>query len=448
MNKPPACTGCPFYGDGKGFVPDKIVEGSSVLVYAQNPGEYEVEGAKFDGTSYVPYKPEPMIGKTGYALDNIYLPAAGLDRTAISVGNAIRCRVGRSDELPPLDETKTQQAMLHCHLNHFTLPPQTKLIIAQGNYSLQALTQHHGKGDGIEYWRGYLLPLNTIGTPARMENDIWLPAPKEPIPVLATYHIAYTFRDPTAGLITRNDFAKVIKLLAGTWPVKLPPIKTGPPSKWPDIAAFDTEFNPESGYFICYSLYDGETLRVSKTLDSGSVNMEQHPHVIMHNAAADLQYLEMMMPQSAFRYDDTMHAHAVLWSDFAHDLGFLGSLYGRVNAWKHLAHTNPKVYSATDALVTWDAWAALAKEFKRDPQSYSVYTNKQLKLVPIIRDAISTGIRVNTAKCDEHYIEAQAEIDGLNEIAQAMVGWPINMRSNQQVGHQLYKVEKLLELLR
>ena len=446
MNKPPACIGCPFYQDGKGFVPDRIVPGSKVFVYAQNPGKDEVLGEKYDGVGYVPHCVEPMIGKTGFALDNSYLPAAGLSRDEVSIGNAIRCRVGGKDELPPIDEVKTRQAMLHCHLNHFELPPSTKLIIAQGNYSLNALTQRGGKGDGIDYWRGFVLPLNTIGTPQRSMTDIWIPSPNDSVPVLATYHIAYTFREPIASLITRLDFSKVQKILTAKWPEKLPPIIQGGPDVWPLESAFDTEFDPYTGYFICYSLYDGKTLRVSSALDSGVINGS--PHVVMHNAAADLTYLEMMFAGVPFAYDDTMHGHAVLWSDFPHDLGFLGSLYGRINAWKHLMHTNPRVYSAADAHVTWDVWQKIKQEYSRDAQSWKVYTEKQLPLVPIIRDAIAPGIRVNTKRCNEHYVERRTEIDSLNALAQAMVGWPINLRGAAQTGHQLFKVEKLAELLK
>lgn len=432
-----------------GFVPDKLNDQAEVFIYAQNPGDHEELGERWTGTMYEMHKPEPLIGKTGYALDKDYLPKAGLSRDAVSVGNTIRCRDGDSNNLPPLGEVKAQQALLHCHLNHFKLPPATKLIVAQGEYALYAMTQRGlEKNDGITDWRGYLLPYQPIGSNWTFYNDIWMPAPSRPIPVYATYHIAFTFRSPIAGLITMLDFQKISRILKGTWPEQLPLVKEGPPQKWPAVAAFDTEYVPENKFFLMYSMYDGNQLRVSQQLDPGVIMDGSKYHLIMHNSPADLTFVERMFMGIPFSYDDTMHAHAVLWSDFPHDLGFLGSLYANINRWKHLMQTNSLVYSAADALATWDVWEHLKQEFTRDQQSWNIYKNIQLRLVPIIRDAEAMGIRVNQDVVDAHWEREQVFVQEQIQQAHAILGWPLNLRSNDQVKHELFGIQKLTELIR
>ncbi|KKL56655.1 hypothetical protein LCGC14_2243190, partial [marine sediment metagenome] len=40
------CQGCPYFGDGKGFVPDLINDHAPVFIVAQNPGESEERGER------------------------------------------------------------------------------------------------------------------------------------------------------------------------------------------------------------------------------------------------------------------------------------------------------------------------------------------------------------------------------------------------------------------
>src|SRR2546428_7763535 len=89
LAKPPACQGCPFYGDGQGFVPGEL-RGSPVLVYGQNPGaEEEAQG-------------KPFVGATGATMERNYFKVSGLSREDVSLDNAIRCRYKNANELPPL----------------------------------------------------------------------------------------------------------------------------------------------------------------------------------------------------------------------------------------------------------------------------------------------------------------------------------------------------------
>ncbi len=464
MTKPEACIGCPFYGNGQGFVPDTINDQAEVFIYAQNPGEDEEKGRRYTGTvggqdQYEPATPQPLIGKTGYMQDRSFLPLAGLTRDRVSFGNAIRCRYKNKNELPHLDYVVMRDALWHCHTKHFRMPAKTKLIVAQGEYALSALTQEGSeKFRKVSDWRGYVLPFEPLTQPRRFLAGLYFPGDDGTIPVLVTYHLAYLFKDPTATVITKKDWAKIPKILKRTWPKPLPLIHDGPPDVWPARSAFDTEFIPGAGgegstkdKFLCYSLAypsakgDGSlVLHVSEQLEPGAL-VHEKPLVVMQNAPADLPFLEQMLP--AFDYDDIMHMHAVLWSDFPHDLGFLGSLYSSLNRWKHLVDINPKVYSAADSISTWETYEALRNEFVRDPASERVYRNIQVRLIPIIRAAEARGIKINPATTQTAYEKRQAVLDELALRAQAIVGWPLNLRSNDQVKYQLYELEGLLKLV-
>jgi len=444
--KPSACHGCPFFGDGKGFVPDVINDQAEVFIYAQNPGGSEERGERWTGTNYEPFPSQPLIGKTGLEMERTYLPQAGLERSQVSLGNAFRCRYRHKDALPPLKSVIVRQALEHCHKAYFKLPAKTKIISVQGEYALYAMTQEGmDKFRKISDWRGYALPFTPITLPRVIQTEIYHPAPSDVV-VLPGYHIAYTFRDPIARLITKNDWHKIRRVLNGKWPVRLPAIKSGPPSVWPASSAFDTEYVPTTRHFICYSLYDGKTLRVSEELNGGIITPDSHFIVIMHNASVDIPFLNRMVPGAQTTVEDTMYAHAVLWSDFDHDLGFLGSLYSSLNKWKHLDRLNPKMYSAADAFGTWESWEQLKKELSRDPGSQSVY-EIQKKLIPIIMASEERGIRVNPTRSKEAYLERLAKVERLRHRAEAIVGWPINLASNPQVAHHLFQVEGLLKLV-
>mgnify|MGYP001610618359 FL=1 len=459
LPKPKSCYGCPFFGDGQGYVPDRLNDQAEVLIVCQNPGADEEAGRRITGyiggsASYEPCEPQPLIGATGWNLDHKFLPAAGLSRDQVSLANAFRCRLNHENELPGLSMLAPRQALEHCYKAHFKLPPKTRVIVAQGAYSLYQLTQEGAQADDEEEsghsltaWRGYALPFTPITRPRRSHSDIWLPS-HEPsvIPVLATTHVAYGFRVPAATMIGLWDWRKIPKLLAVTWPSPLPFIKQGPPSVWPLEASFDTEYNPRGRHFLCYSLYDGKTLRVSEQLDPGIVPPGSSV-LIMQNAPADIPFANEMLGASNYIYEDTMHAHAILWSDLPHNLNFLGSMYSSTNRWKHLDKVNARVYSAADAYGQWEVWQRLERELKLDPLSIPVY-ERQKKLIPIIMAAEEAGVGINPVRAKEAYLERQVKRDAQAFKAQAIAGWPINVRSNKQVGEYLFDQEELIRILR
>jgi hypothetical protein len=204
---------------------------------------------------------------------------------------------------------------------------------------------------------------------------------------------------------------------------------------------------PETRQLIRYSLAwrrrDGEP--VVHVVDGSTPSPlpigASRPRVVFHHTGADQNYADQLMPEG-YDIEDTMHGHAVLWSDLDHDLGFLGSIYGRLNRWKHLDAASPLIYSGADALVTYDVWCDwIAPQLERDPRSEWVYRNLQLPLVPVIRRA--GNLRVNQEVARAALGQLEAACDDAEARAQAAVGWPMNLGSGPQVVKQLYDIERV-----
>jgi len=475
LKKSEKCRGCPFFGDGLGFVPAEINPGSHVLILAQNPGEMEEQGVKVTGYQgkhaiTEPHPPAPLIGPTGFYMNREFLPIAGMTRESASYDNAIRCRHNHTNNLPPLTNPEMREALWHCHQAYSQVPLTTELIVAQGEYALYAMTQKGMEvGHKVSDWRGYVLPLTPIGAVQETVNDVWTPTKPhvfyegvsvDHTPVLVVNHLASLFKQPEMTIPAKRDWSKIPRILAGNWPQMPPKILTSPPPLWPTKFAFDTEYVPSNNHLIRYSmayppvgLFKPEVVlnivvRVVEREEAlySSTVLTGKPTLILQNADADLDHFESIAGvnlQQGYTFEDTMHAHAVLHSGQPHDLNFLGSMYSPFNRWKHLVDTNPIVYAGCDAASTWYSWEALAREFKRDPQSEKVYREYQLPLVNIIRRAKSKGIRVNQANALRITNELQADVNELNTKAEALVGWPINIASNDQTALQLYKVEQI-----
>ena len=144
LAKPEMCRPCPLWGDGQGFVPDRLVEGAPVLVLAQGPGEDEERGMHVTGyvghdPLYAPCEPQPLIGRTGWWWERHLLPRTGLTREQVSLANVLRCRWGRQDakgrwkkvnELPPA--AILEKASEHCMATYFRIPTGTRLVVACG----------------------------------------------------------------------------------------------------------------------------------------------------------------------------------------------------------------------------------------------------------------------------------------------------------------------------
>jgi uracil-DNA glycosylase family 4 len=424
-----------MYQDGLGYVGDELRENAPLMIVGQNPGdEEEAHG-------------QPFIGKTGADQDKTYLPKTGLSREDCSLTNAIRCRWrGHGNDLPPVDSRLFRDALGHCTRAHARIPSGTKLILATGGYAGVATTGEKVGGDPTDSWRGYLVPHISSKETGRHFHDIWVPG-SQSLPVLLTQHTAYLYRNPEWTPVVLRDWSKVGRYLKGTWPKACPKLTYQAPAIMPHTFAFDTEFDGPTLH-----RWSAATRRQDKTphvwvveatpKGTGSV-VQPGSTLITQNALADIGFLgKVFTLQGESTVEDTMLAHAVLFSDLPHSLNFLGSLYSSMNRWKHLGYSgsNPQLYAGADAWGTWEVWESLLAEFRQDPTSWTVYKDYTLPLVPIIYKAEQAGMRVNKSRLAEVQGQlAQVRTDA-RLLGQASVGWPLNLGSPAQVGDYLYRI--------
>lgn len=442
LPKPDGCLGCPFYGDGRGFVPDEIRERAPILVLGQNPGEQEEQQGR------------PFVGKTGEDMDRNWLKLAGITREQGSFANSIRCRFRHTNDLPKVRETVVATAIEHCRRAHGKLPEGARLVISQGDYAALAATSDPSSTE----WRGYLVPYvgTSAHTAARHLSEPWVPGTGD-LPVLVTVHLARLYRDATLKLATKADWAKASRVLAGRWPRRPPKFLDVPPNFWPKRFAFDTEFelnDDYSGRLHRYSLSvgtgDGQTTVVEADAHVRPRFLEGvRPNAITQYAPADIRQLSRLSGVGleaifdTFLIDDTVFKHGTLYPDMDHNLNFLGSIYASFNRWKHLSDADPQGYAGCDSLGTLEVDNALNLELQRDPTSLGVYEGIDRPTIQDFVEAQYAGIRVDQERREQVEGVLEKETQDARARAIASAGWSINVGSSEQVSAQLFTVEGL-----
>ena len=460
--KPSSCSGCPFEHHGKYYVPDQVNDKAEVYLLAQAPGEDEERGKRYLGTEYRQYgrpaelyeqtEPQPLIGKTGKLLDDRFLPLAGLSRSEISLGNAIRCRPGLSLGLEPnglpgitktmkLETSKADivKALRHCTEAHLHIPSSTKLVVTMGRYAMFALTgiqkedTEYGQKQGVmESWRGYGVDVEDYTGLRTIDTTTYHPFNNRKR-IFFTLHLAALFRGERNRRFWHAvllDFAKIKAILSGTWPQStLPEWSTLPPTTWPKHSAFDTEYLPHmDNQLVRWSLCDNQyNLYCVEADDSpmGKIPIEPGSVVLMQNALADLPHLRGIVDMAQVRIEDLMLADSVLYTGEPHSLNYIQSKYGTLNRHKHLSEDDPQFYSAIDSHQPLYMWLNhYVPVFKTDPLSWKVYRGYVMPLIPIIEKAQHYGSPVDTVKLAETRAILQARIDAYQEEARLLTNNP------------------------
>lgn len=437
MRKPDTCVGCPLYGDGDGFVPDEIVPGSRVAVLLQNPGVEEERRAK------------PAIGPTGDMLNDSFLPQAGLVRGVdVSVCNSLRCRW-----IDPATGLKTNKlptgqvlagALAQCR--QYDRLSGHDVIVAAGGAAWKATSQP----GSITEWRGFLGPAAHQGAK-----------------VLGVLHPADLFRDPKMRLPSMRDWRKIQHVLAGTYPLPVPPVRQLPYNSgtdefrdWVDkhhngpYVVVDTEYDPHTKKLDLLGLAgprDGVGFQIwwqqidpmdRRPIIDALLQLFTKSYVVFQNSFADIPILKHNLGIGYHDYKagigDTMLEHAVLWSEWPHDLEFLASVYGKYPKMKHLAGINPSLYNWGDVLETISAHEGMEDEFRRDPASRAVYRTQSLELVPVLLKTMERGLKINQTRVRGAIPELQRLRHQAGLMAQAYLGWPVNIGSEKHLKQYLY----------
>jgi uracil-DNA glycosylase len=471
LSKPSKCFGCPLYGDGDGYVPDVLIEGSEVALMAQNPGPDEEAGRQLDNyygrdRTYTPVPPQPLIGPTGYALKKDYLPRAGLSYDNMSRLNVLKCRATgaggkKTNEMPKGDVLK--QAVIHCTNAHLRIPSSTRLIVVHGSHALD-FTQ--GEQLSIDAWRGYVAPMSVSLT-----TTAGLPVS---LPVYVTQHTARLFRSPKMKPAARADFARLGKLRKGQWPAAWPVIYTAP-TDTPLQTAIDMLEEVADREFLCsldteyhYSDDDipghheltivgvgwrhpmtGEYMGVQ--FDLRFMDPEQKVvvglaltrlaalgRVVFQNMGADLPVLEhnLGIPRDSWKgAEDLMLMHSLLWCEQKHSLEYLASIRGVLPKYTHLLASDPLKKNQGDLVETLVCFESFEPDIKADSALYRIYKEQLIPLVTIHTRASEIGIPVNKTAV---LPALNAEIDKMEygmKLARAYCGWPFNMGSPGEKGH-------------
>lgn len=461
LNKPEACRGCPLYQDGRGWVPDRLVEGSTVALVCQNPGQSEEQGQCV--TSYIGGKPvfepcshEPLTGATGYAVRATWLPKSGLHHDDVSYLNILKCRWQvhgkRTNALP--QGKVYHEAVAHCTKAHLRIPDSVTTLVACGDHAFKALggsslRSPDGKPATISSYRGYLLP-----------------EPYNNCKVFAVVHPADHFRQREGLIPARMDWTRLGKLLAGKWPQPIPQCTVfSTPDEVHVIfdildtlswVVVDTEFGRESkflnlvgigGWHETQGIVGGQLEWHDSDAQKGTRQafVQRYARLIrttpvwFWNAKADLPILQhnIHVGGSRFvdyaRFDDAMLLHHVLWSDQAHDLEFVASLLGQYTKLKHLSRTDPLMYNWGDVIETIQIIKAFKQQLSLDRRLADVYEWKR-RLLPCIIEREALGLRVNTARVAAAIPEYEAKLRDVASLAQAYCGYPLNLLSPGKTG--------------
>lgn len=472
LKKPKECIGCRWYGDGKGYVPDRIPPKAEVVVLLQNPGKYEEEGKKCTAPigrndwATEDVEPQPLIGPTGYVHDKSFLPLTGLSREEVGFANVLRCRKQlpngeRTNDMP--DKAEYSEVVEHCTKAHLRLPESTKLVIAQGAHAWKLL----GGPPPVSDWRGHLLPAHYGSALANGEKPRWYK-------VLATIHLADLHHHPKMDLVTRKDFNKVQSILTGKWPKRVPEAVNVNTESLSTVIAWFTE--AKKAPWIVVDTEYGEMVDDKARLALIGIGypgdppgilqycpFEHHEGVeqeelyfwtrdllasvptVFQNALADVPVLRPVLGIDWHEYrkvEDTMQAHAVLWCELPHDLEFQSSVDGQYPKMKHLMGVDLRLYNKGDLLETISSWEARLDEFSRDPLSKKVY-DTQMRVLPHLDRSMRIGLRVNKEKVPQAILKYEERTSEGEAIGRAYCGWPINMRSPEHVKTWLYEREGL-----
>jgi DNA polymerase I-like protein with 3'-5' exonuclease and polymerase domains len=450
MLKPDSCKQCPRYGDGKGFVPDTLRVASTVMVLQMAPSVCDARGERtvgYDGKVPIIEKgmPAPFLGHTGYTLRQTYAPLMKVPEMSVSWGSLIKCR----------DEGSTED-IDYCTQHHLSFPSSVRVIVAHGGEVfgyLQASLKssrkgEHSTGGLITAWRGFTGPDTYRG-----------------VSVFAVQDVQTFYTDPTMRVPARLDWLRIGKFLRGVWPDAIPSrivvgVSASSYDSWIDAAqakfmAIDTEFNRDTKFLtmcgVGWVRQDGTvggvqiqwvgdpdvTTEGRKEFMAGFRHVVSCVPAVFHNAKADIPVLQHAFGiayDDYLRIEDTMQAHACLWSEMPHSLDFCASVYGRYTKLKHLEGADQLLYNWGDVIETLSTWEALQGELAALPSVQKVYLEQNMTLLPIILQREAIGLRVDQPTVQSLMTDYTAKVCRFDAIAAAYAGYPLNLNSSGGTG--------------
>ena len=481
-----------MYSQSSHYTPDEIHPSSTIFILLQNPGaDEERMGIPACGktghalnTEYLPLAglqrgPEISVGNVlRCRLGN----TNSLPTGAVLEGAVAHC------------------AHAHGHVPETTQAVITQGALAL-RYAYYYNRSEHHVTDSVTAWRGYLLPPFPGVQPSNGVTR-GISSTGKAIPTFVTVHTADTFRDPIMSWVSVLDWRRVGEFVRGVWnyPASPPQLRAATDDISEEIKALfkhaetdctytviDTEYIPGTNHLTTLGVgftnvrgsdYSHKIPSESTILHVRAEETRQLLHnqgdeaftvlsidwartenpirdwykwrikelvkrvpVVFQNAMADIPQLEVNLGitySDYYQVEDTMLAHAVLWSELPHTLDFLASIYGRYEKFKALWGIDELRYNYGDVVDTQLAWDALKRAFCSDRQAEQVYREQSLKLIPMLLEAKKHGIRVNINRVIEVFNEYSEIIKEVGAYAQLHTGYPINLNSGVQLKRYLY----------
>lgn len=364
--KPPSCVGCSLEKPGQGFVPYSGAGFKRILAVAESPGEQEV------------YKGEPLIGPAGQHFDRV-CKRAKLERSYFWFHNTIQCRPPDNELLGTLYQFS---AVDHCrpNLDETIERLQPKVILALGAIALNRLTGFNEIGR----YRGYTLDgPNGIPVIATYHPSFLLPRKKQMSSAKLTGVVIWDLlraveiaeqgyrREPTEYLIdpppescapflfeiiNRADYIAWDTETAGKGKVAEDELKR---EQWDDrLVRASYAYRPRHALTIPWT---PEYMGTHRAILGSRI-----PKVGWNDRGFDTPIVRRERVElNGIQYDG-MEAWHVLQPSLRKKLEFVASFYAsHLLPWKHLYHSDFKLYSAIDADATICSWLGIIASLQK-----------------------------------------------------------------------------------
>lgn len=226
---------------------------------------------------------------------------------------------------------------------------------------------------------------------------------------MATYHPSYLMRDQSMLPVAANDLVKSLvappeyydpyptleqvqafRATRFAFDIECPKYRTMGPNAPAEMVGLCSEAN----HAMCVpirGLYATELKRIFRNATE----------VIGHNCLQfdlpKLQLVDIKIDESTCRVHDTMLQQHLLFPDFPHDLGFVGSQFVSKPAWKDDKSLGWETYCCRDTDVTFQCWQQLFPMLRKE-QMTDLYWDVQVPMARICYLMHQTGFKVNSSR--------------------------------------------------
>ena len=429
-------------------IPPVGPKNAKIMIVGEAPGrDEELQG-------------EPFVGTSGRLLTNLLL-RAGIRRDECYITNVIKIR--------PKDNRVENLALLGLKPEDFYEElyqeiDQVKpnVIIALGNIALKALT---GEQDILK-WRGSVLQTHIKRVTYKVIPSLH-PAfclRQWAMTYILTFDLKKARKESTSRVLIRlkrnfiinPSFDTIINYLTNL-------LHKLEHSKIP--ISMDIETYTKQPVIRCLGL----TTKINKAICIPFVNAYRpiwtkkeekeiwlylykiltHKNALLvgQNFSFEMHQLAPYTMGNMYPWIDTMRAHALIYPEFKHDLGFINSMYTDLPFFKDDGKTSDEriipfeqlmEYNCKDVVATLESALKMIRELK-EMNMWKFYCEFDNPLQRTLWKMEKRGVRIDVPKLATFYERIQKEIDKLQEELENEIGYKLNVKSSKQMIKFLYE---------